>query len=132
MRTSLQDGILLQLTTDDTWVQERLDAKELTPEQASDHPLGHMITQCLGLEKMPNPHVTEGSVAPKDVYVLCSSGLTGILTDEEIGEVLDGALGPRPDVPSAEAAVRDMVAAANLAGGYDNITAAIVVIEDQN
>ena len=128
----LRDGVLTQLTTDDTWVQERLDAKQLTAEQASGHPLGHMITQCLGLEKRPNPHVSEGSLIAGDIYVLCSDGLTGVLTDENITEILHGTLGPNPNPQDAEATVKDIVAAANHAGGHDNITVALVVVTDDS
>ena len=128
----LRDGVLTQLTTDDTWVQERLDAKQLTAEQASGHPLGHMITQCLGLEKRPDPHVSEGSLIAGDIYVLCSDGLTGVLTDENITEILHGTLGPNPNPQDAEATVKDIVAAANHAGGHDNITVALLVITDDS
>ena len=128
----LRDGVLTQLTTDDTWVQERLDAKQLTAEQASGHPLGHMITQCLGLEKRPDPHVSEGSLIAGDIYVLCSDGLTGVLTDENITEILHGTLGPNPNPQDAEATVKDIVAAANHAGGHDNITVALVVVTDDS
>jgi protein phosphatase len=128
----LRDGELTQLTTDDTWVQERLDANHLTAEQASGHPLGHMITQCLGLENRPDPHVSEGSLIAGDIYVLCSDGLTGVLTDENIAEILQGKFGPNPDSQDAEAAVKDIVDAANHAGGHDNITAALVVVTDDS
>ena len=126
----LRGGELIQLTTDDTWVQERLDANHLTAEQASGHPLGHMITQCLGLENSPEPHVSEGSLISGDVYLLCSDGLTGVLTDENITEILHGTLGPNPQ--DAEAAVQDIVDAANRAGGHDNITAALLVVTDES
>ena len=128
----LRDGELTQLTTDDTWVQERLDANHLTAEQASGHPLGHMITQCLGLENRPDPHVSEGNLIAGDIYVLCSDGLTGALADENISEILHGTLGPNPNPQDAEAAVKDIVDAANHAGGHDNITVALLVVTNKN
>jgi serine/threonine protein phosphatase PrpC len=127
-----RDGELTQLTTDDTWVQERLDANHLTAEQASGHPLGHMITQCLGLENRPDPHVSEGNLIAGDIYVLCSDGLTGALADENISEILHGTLGPNPNPQDAEAAVKDIVDAANHAGGHDNITVALLVVTNKN
>ena len=57
----LRDGELLQLTRDDTWVQERVDAEEFTPEQAKGHPFGHILTQCVGLEEEPER-------SPQSVY----------------------------------------------------------------
>jgi len=128
----LRDGELTQLTTDDTWVQERLDANHLTAEQASGHPLGHMITQCLGLENRPEPHVSEGMLIAGDIYVLCSDGLTGVLADENIAEILHGKLGPNSDSQDTEAAVKDIVHAANHAGGHDNITVALVVVANDS
>ena len=128
----LRDGELTQLTTDDTWVQERLDANHLTAEQASGHPLGHMITQCLGLENRPDPHVSEGNLIAGDIYVLCSDGLTGALTDENITEILHGTLGSNPNPQDAEDAVKDIVDAANHAGGHDNITVALLVVTDES
>ena len=128
----LRDGVLTQLTTDDTWVQERLEANHLTAEQASGHPLGHMITQCLGLENRPDPHVSEGNLIAGDIYVLCSDGLTGALTDENITEILHGTLGSNPNPQDAEDAVKDIVDAANHAGGHDNITVALLVVTDES
>jgi len=128
----LRGGELIQLTTDDTWVQERLDANHLTAEQASGHPLGHMITQCLGLENRPEPHVSEGSLIAGDIYVLCSDGLTGALTDENITEILHGTLGQDPNPQDAEGAVRGIVDAANHAGGHDNITVALLVVTEES
>ncbi|MSR21318.1 MAG: serine/threonine-protein phosphatase [Gemmatimonadetes bacterium] len=71
-------GELTRLTRDDTWVQERLDAKRLTPEQARRHPFAHLLTQCLGLEDTPKPRITEGTVQVGDAYLLCSDGLVGM------------------------------------------------------
>ncbi len=50
-------GVLSQLTTHDTCVQARVDASELTPEQARHHPYSHVLTQCVGLEDEPAPHI---------------------------------------------------------------------------
>ena len=91
-----------------------------------------MITQCLGLENRPDPHVSEGNLIAGDIYVLCSDGLTGALADENISEILHGTLGPNPNPQAAEAAVKDIVDAANHAGGHDNITVALVVVTNKN
>jgi protein phosphatase len=122
------DGELVQLTTDDTWVQEHVDAKELTPEQAKRHPFGHILTQCLGLVEPPTPGVLEGPVAPGELYLLCTDGLVGMIDDEEIAALLAEAFTKSSGQTAADEAAEALIAAANEAGGYDNITVAIVLI----
>jgi len=124
----LRAGALVQLTQDDTWVQARVDAKELTPEQARRHPFGHILTQCVGLEDPPVPHVQDGTAVVGDVYLLCSDGLVGMLEDEDIERILREQLGVAPDLEVLEVAAQALVAAANEAGGHDNITVALVLV----
>ena len=124
----LRAAALVQLTRDDTWVQERVDAKELTPEQAKRHPFSHILTQCVGLEDPPVPHIQDGTAAVGDVYLLCSDGLVGMLEDEDIVRILREELGSAPDPDVLEGAAQALVAAANEAGGYDNITVALVLV----
>jgi serine/threonine protein phosphatase PrpC len=124
-------GTLTQLTKDDTWVQERIDAQQLTPEQARRHPFSHLLTQCLGLEDTPVPHVSRGSVEVGDVYLLCSDGLVGMVEDQALADILRREIGGNGAASSAsrqEPIVRALVDAANEAGGYDNITAVLVTI----
>lgn len=124
-------GTLTQLTKDDTWVQERIDARQLTPEQARRHPFAHLLTQCLGLEDTPQPHITHGSVEVGDVYLLCTDGLVGMLEDQALEEILEreiGANGDSADAAQGQPVVQALVDAANRAGGYDNITAILVTI----
>lgn len=123
-------GKLSQLTRDDTWVQERVDAAQLTPEQARNHPFGHLLTQCLGLEEPPVPHITDGAVAAGDTYLLCTDGLVGMLDDGELERILREQTHGNGVGDAAEAPVRALLDAANAAGGYDNITAAIVRVGD--
>lgn len=123
-----RDGTLTQLTRDDTWVQERIDARQLTREQAKSHPFGHLLTQCVGLDSAPVPLLLDGAVTGGETYLICTDGLVGMLDDRELerilGKYLDAAGTPEdPDAP-----LRELVAAANAAGGHDNITAALVRI----
>ena len=124
----LRAGKLVQLTRDDTWVQERVDANELTPEQARHHPYSHILTQCVGLEEPPAPHVHDGTAVARDVYLLCSDGLVGMLDDEDIVRILRKQLGGAPRPEALEVAAQELVAAANEAGGHDNITVSLVLI----
>lgn len=121
-----RDGRLEQLTRDDTWLQERIDAGSIRPEDAVGHPEGHLLTQCLGLPETPVPRVVEGTAAPGDVFLLCSDGLMAGLTDAEIAHVLTRTLDGT--VKGAERTVEALIGAANAAGGYDNITVALALV----
>jgi serine/threonine protein phosphatase PrpC len=126
-----RDGDLTQLTRDDTWVQERIDAQQLTVEQGKRHPFAHLLTQCLGLEDTPVPHITPGSVEIGDVYLLCSDGLVGMVDDPTLAEILVrefGANGTSSEAARGEPVLKALVDAANAAGGYDNITAVLMSI----
>ena len=120
-------GELTRLTRDDTWVQERVDAKQLTLEQARRHPFAHLLTQCLGLEDAPKPRITEGTVQVGDAYLLCTDGLVGMIDDDEIARILTEKLS-RNGAGAAEPALKALLAAANAAGGHDNITAVLITI----
>ena len=120
-------GELSQLTRDDTWVQERVEAEELTPEQARNHPFSHILTQCVGLPDAPTPHILDGTAQADDVYLLCSDGLVGMLEDEDIAHILLEQLGDASHAEGLEAAAAALVAAANEAGGYDNVTVALML-----
>jgi protein phosphatase len=119
-------GDLTRLTRDDTWVQERIDAKQLTPEQARRHPFAHLLTQCLGLEDTPKPRITEGTVQVGDAYLLCTDGLVGMVDDAHLASIMSDTLARTGD--GGEVTLRALLDAANAAGGYDNITAVLVTI----
>ncbi len=122
-----REGELTRLTRDDTWVQERMDAKQLSPEQARRHPFAHLLTQCLGLDDTPKPRITEGTVQVGDAYLLCTDGLVGMVDDARLAEILSEKIG-RNGSGAGEPALRALLDAANAAGGYDNITAVLVTI----
>jgi protein phosphatase len=120
-------GELARLTRDDTWVQERVDAKQLTAEQARRHPFAHLLTQCLGLEDTPKPRITEGTVQIGDAFLLCTDGLVGMVDDATLARLLAAQLA-RNGGAGDETALRALLDAANDAGGHDNITAVLVTI----
>jgi protein phosphatase len=116
----LRDGRLHQLTRDHTLVQEMVRSGMLEPEQAAHHHLRNIITNAVGGADL-GVEVERHQLAlePEDIMLLCSDGLTEMLSDGEIAAVLRAA-------PSPEAACRMLIAAANAAGGRDNITAVVV------
>ena len=111
----LRDGRLERLTRDHSLVEELVRRGELDPEEAKDHPQRSIITRALG----PEPDVeVETFTSPGrdgDVYLLCSDGLTTMVDEERVAEILREAA-------SLEDAASALVEAANEAGGRDNIT----------
>ena len=116
----VRGGVIEQLTDDHSLVGELVRSGRLSPEEAELHPQRSVITRALGTE--PDVDVDTFAVEAEagDLYLLCSDGLTDMLSDAEILGVLDGA----DDVDSV---ARRLVEAANSHGGEDNIT--VVVFE---
>jgi protein phosphatase len=119
----LREGKLTQVTKDHSYVQEQVDAGYLTAEQARTHPYSNVITRCVGANSDVTPDVYVGSVKPKDLFLLASDGLTGMLEDPELYEIL----GKDEQMPQAQ--VDQLINEANRHGGLDNITAILVRID---
>lgn len=111
-------GVLERLTRDHSLVAE-LEARGL--EMPADGGLAHVITRALGMPEMAEPEIRSEAVAPSDVYLLCSDGLTDALDDEAIAEALAA--------PSPRAAAEALILGAYEAGGSDNISAVVVRID---
>lgn len=122
----LRDGAIEQLTADHSLVAELVRSGRLTPEQAGSHPQRSVITRALGTEAQVLVDVFDVELRGDDVFLLCSDGLTTMVSDSAIRDVLAGR---RSDLQSA---LRELVAAANRAGGEDNITVvAFELVEDE-
>jgi len=117
-----RDGKLIQLTKDHSYVQEQVDAGYLTPEQARSHPYSNVITRCVGANSEVMPDIYLGTAKPKDVFLLASDGLTGMLEDRQLAELLAPTRMPQEQVD-------ELIAEANRHGGLDNITAIIVRVD---
>jgi serine/threonine protein phosphatase PrpC len=117
-----RDGKLIQLTKDHSYVQEQVDAGYLTPEQARAHPYSNVITRCVGANSDVMPDIYLGTVQPQDLFLLASDGLTGMLDDPQLADVLAGDRMPQERVDA-------LITEANRHGGLDNITAVIVRID---
>ncbi|HEY2804182.1 MAG TPA: Stp1/IreP family PP2C-type Ser/Thr phosphatase, partial [Actinomycetota bacterium] len=118
----LREGTLRRLTEDHTLVQRMVSEGHLTEEEASVHPQRSVITRVLGVED--RVQIDEGAVEVRDGdrILLCTDGLTGMVSEEEIETILKRA-------PDPQAAADQLVAAANEAGGLDNVTAVVLDIE---
>jgi protein phosphatase len=88
----MRDGVLQQLSKDHTIVQQMVDMGAITKAEARTHKRRHVLSQNIGIfpeEMMIEPHFTEPfDIEAEDVFVLCSDGLTDMVTDEEIGDAL--------------------------------------------
>lgn len=124
----LRNGELRQLTKDDTWVQERVDAGDFTVEQGHRHPFGHLLTQCVGLEEPPEPQIIVGTVSAGDVYLLCTDGVTGALELPVLHELLQEGISSEAGRSSPESVVRAILDEAMERGATDNLTAALVIV----
>lgn len=112
------DEPLRRITSDHTLVERWVRQGLLSPEEAAVHPERSVLTQALGLDDdVLVDAVDSPSPRPGDLLLLCSDGLTEALTDDEIDEVLTA---------SGDRACDELVAAANAAGGPDNITVVVL------
>ena len=133
----MRGGRIQQLTVDHTWVQEAIDRGMLTPETARVHPNVHVIRRYLGSPNPPEPDFRlklfndEGNqnaennqglqLLPNDALLLCSDGLTDLVWNDEILEVVRSR-------PNLREAARGLIDLANARGGHDNITVILVSV----
>lgn len=115
----VRDGRVMRLTSDHSWVQERMDAGRLSLDEARMHPYRNVLTRALGAESEAEPDVSEARLMVGDFVILCSDGLWGQMRDEEIALTATSAAG--------SAGVAHALADLALArGGPDNI--AVIVL----
>jgi protein phosphatase len=117
----LRDGVLKQVTKDHSYVQEQVDAGFLTPEQARYHPYSNVITRCVGASDDVDPDTFAGEIREGDVFLVASDGLTGMVDDRRLQQLLLARAEPQRIVDS-------LIAEANGRGGLDNITAIVIAV----
>jgi protein phosphatase len=133
----IRGGRIQQLTVDHSWVQEAIEKGILTPEAARQHPNVHVIRRYLGSPTPPDPDFRlklfndEGDrhaennqglqLLPSDILLLCSDGLTDLLWNDEILEVIRSK-------PTLKEASRALIELANSRGGHDNITVVLISV----
>ena len=120
----LRDDDLIRLTRDHSLVGELVARGKLTEEQAEAHPQRSVITRALGPEPHVEVDIEKFPTRAGDVFLLCSDGLTSMVHEPQLKQLL--AAGGRP----LERIGRDLIAAANEAGGRDNITVILFRVEE--
>jgi PPM family protein phosphatase len=114
-----REGVLEQLTLDHSLVEEQVRQGRMTPSDALRSPLRNVITRALGTQSSVAGDCFQLEALAGDVYLLCSDGLTREVSDEEIQQILFAG-------DSLEERASQLIAAANGAGGNDNITCILV------
>lgn len=115
----VREGELGRLTTDDNMASWLMEKEHLPPRDVPPQ-ARHILTQAVGVSDTLIPEIRAVELQEKDILLICSDGLTGMLTDREISEVV---LGCRHDLDKAAG---ELVAAANAMGGADNISVILV------
>jgi len=114
---------LTQITKDHSLLQEQLDAGLITPEQAATSMNKNLVTRALGVEEAVVLETNEYSTEFGDIYLMCSDGLSDMITDEDIAVIMRGEA-------ELEAKAKALVDAANASGGRDNISVLLAQAKD--
>jgi len=109
-----------QITEDHSLVEEMVRMGEISKEEARNHPEKNIITRAIGIAQTVEPDYYDAPLQPGECLLLCSDGLSNMVADAQMKEILDGR-------ESLASGVTELVHAANAHGGRDNI--AVVVVE---
>ncbi len=116
----MRDGALRQLTQDHSLVWHLFQSGILRKDELSSHPQKNLITRSIGPHQDVEVDLERGEACPGDMFLLCSDGLTDVLTDDGIREIISAADRTPQQLGDA------LVSAANQGGGPDNITVIVV------
>jgi len=113
-------GSITLLTRDHTWVQAMIDAGEMSEDEARSHPRRNIVFQCLGRDDQPlEVGLIQGTLELGELLLLCSDGLTGELTDQQIQQLCATA-------STLDELVAQLIELANQMGGKDNISCVVL------
>jgi protein phosphatase len=116
-------GKLEQITRDHSLLQEQMDAGLITPEQAEHSNIRNLVTRALGVEEVVMLEVNEHAVELGDVYLMCSDGLSDMMNDAAIAQLME------PDT-ALDHKAQTLIDAANERGGRDNISVLMVEVTE--
>jgi protein phosphatase len=118
----LRKGVLQQVTQDHSWVNEQVRAGVLSDTDARRHPWRHVVTRALSGGEDPDVDVSGIDLEVADRLLICSDGLSGVVPEERLTEILGREAG-------LDSVCQTLVEAANDAGGPDNITVAVLQVD---
>ncbi|AKJ12029.1 protein phosphatase [Streptomyces incarnatus] len=119
----LRDGVLTQITQDHTWVQRLVDEGRITEEEATTHPQRSLLMRALGSAEHVEPDLSIREVRAGDRYLICSDGLSGVVSHQTLEETLASYQGPQETV-------QELIQLALRGGGPDNITVIVADVLD--
>ena len=119
----LRDGVLTQITQDHTWVQRLVDEGRITEEEATTHPQRSLLMRALGSGDHVEPDLSIREVRAGDRYLICSDGLSGVVSHQTMEDTLASYQGPQETV-------QQLIELALRGGGPDNITVIIADVLD--
>jgi PPM family protein phosphatase len=114
-----------QITKDHSLLQEQIDAGLITPEQAATSLNKNLVTRALGVEDAVLLETNEHRTEVGDIYLMCSDGLSDMVSDEGIADIMRGT-----QDQNIETMARALVDAANAGGGRDNISVLLALAKD--
>jgi serine/threonine protein phosphatase PrpC len=117
-----RDNALSQLTQDHSVVWSLFESGILTKDELARHPQKNLITRSIGTHAEVEIDLFEGDMAEGDIYVLCSDGLTDVLSDLDILDII------KDNNQNPQEIASKLISEANLGGGPDNVTAVVVYI----
>jgi protein phosphatase len=120
----LRAGAFRQLTSDHTLVNRMLRAGEISPQEADVHPQRNVLTRSVGTEPEVDVDELDVPLIDGDRLLLCSDGLTNMVTESQIQAILEST-------PNPQETAERLIKAANRAGGIDNITVVILDLHDE-
>jgi protein phosphatase len=119
----LRDGVLTQITQDHTWVQRLVDEGRITEEEATTHPQRSLLMRALGSGDHVEPDLSIREVRAGDRYLICSDGLSGVVSHQTMEETLASYQGPQETI-------QQLIELALRGGGPDNITCIVADVLD--
>jgi PPM family protein phosphatase len=119
----LRDGVLTQITQDHTWVQRLVDEGRITEEEATTHPQRSLLMRALGSGDHVEPDLSIREVRAGDRYLICSDGLSAVVSHQTIEDTLASYQGPQETV-------QELIQLALRGGGPDNITVIVADVLD--
>jgi PPM family protein phosphatase len=120
----MRDGALVQLTEDHSLINDYLKMKRMTPEEAENWPHKNVIVRALGMKETVQVDILTESPRVGDCYLMCSDGLSGMLTDEQMAHIMLME-------SDLDRMAEHLIDAANDHGGIDNISVVVARIEPQ-
>ena len=113
----IRKDVIRKLTKDHSYVQQLVEDKKITREEAKVHPKKNMLTRALGCTPYVEPDLRARNFEKGDIFIMCSDGLTNMVEEKRIYELI------KQDISKA---TNNLINEANSAGGYDNITVIII------